>query len=56
MPKYQLDERLKIDREQDAPPEKVYMGLGWDEDSKTQRRHYRQLFSEELENNKDIFA
>lgn len=56
MPKYKLDERLKIDREIQMPPEKVYIGLGWDEDSNTNRRHYRQLFGEELENNKDIFA
>lgn len=35
MPRYQLDERLKIDRELASPPEKLYVGLGWDEDAKT---------------------
>lgn len=56
MPRYKLDERLRIDREVAAPPSAVYIGLGWDEDATTNRRHYRQLYGEELEKNKDIFA
>ena len=42
MPKYIKDERLKVDRETfPAPPEEVFIGLGWDEDSTTKRKHYR---------------
>jgi len=46
---------LKIDREVHIPPEKVYIGLGWDEDSTTKKKHYRKLLDAELEDNKDIF-
>jgi hypothetical protein len=30
--------------------------LGWDEDHRTGRKHYRQYFDEELEKVKDIFV
>ena len=33
MPKYKPDERLKVDREYDAPSKTLYIGLGWDETS-----------------------
>lgn len=55
MPKYKKDERLKVDREYDAPPKTMFIGLGWDEDATTQRRHYRQFFDDELENVTEIF-
>lgn len=55
MPIYQMDERLKIEREVNPPPSSLYMSLGWDEDSKTGRKHYRQIFNDELENDMDIF-
>lgn len=54
-PKYKKDERLNVDREYDIPPDKVFLGLGWDEDSTTHRRHYRQFHEDELENIEDIF-
>ena len=41
MPIYQMDKRLKIEREVNPPPSTLYMSLGWDEDSKTGRKHYR---------------
>lgn len=41
MPKYEQDKRLKVDREVNPPNEALYIGLGWDEDRTTQRRHYR---------------
>lgn len=28
----------------------MFIGLGWDEDSKTQRKHYRRFYPDELEN------
>lgn len=55
MPKYKLDERLKVDREVDPPPGAIYMGLGWDEDHNTKRKHYRQYYQDELENIPEIF-
>lgn len=41
MPKYKQDPRLKVDREVNPPPNAVYIGLGWDEDRNTHRKHYR---------------
>lgn len=35
MPTYETDKKLKIDREKDIPPPKMYMGLGWDENKDT---------------------
>ena len=55
MPTYKLDTRLKVDREQDPPSSKLYIGLGWDEDSTTKRKHYRQFYNDELENNPEVF-
>lgn len=48
-PKYKKDERLNVDREYDAPPATLFIGLGWDEDASTGRRHYRQFYDDELE-------
>lgn len=57
MPKYKLDKRLKVDREdmEFKPSVDTYIGLGWDEDATTQRKHYRQYYNDELENIKEIF-
>ena len=56
MPKYVLDERLKVDREVNPPPPaEVFMPLGWDEDRTTNRKHYRQYYNDELENIAEIF-
>ena len=55
MPQYKLDERLKVDREVNPPPSNLFIGLGWDEDRNTKRKHYRLYFNDELENNKEIF-
>lgn len=55
LPEYELDERLKVDRECKAVPENVYMGLGWDVDRETGRKHYRKFFTKELENVTEIF-
>jgi hypothetical protein len=29
--KYELDQRLKVDREVNPPPKELFIGLGWDE-------------------------
>lgn len=55
MPQYQLDKRLKVDREVNPPPDTLFIPLGWDEDKDTGRKHYRQYYNDELENNKEIF-
>jgi len=58
MPKYKLDARLKVYKEVDAPPSNLYIGLGWDEtkpDKGMGKKHYRQFYNDELENNRDIF-
>lgn len=56
MPQYKRDEVLCIDREFDCPPETLFMGLGWDEDSETKRRHYRRYYPDELENITEIMG
>ena len=49
MPKYQRDEILDVDKEYGKPPESAFIGLGWDVDSTTKRKHYRRFFADELE-------
>lgn len=53
--KYELDPRLKVNREVGAPPKELYIGLGWDEHAGQDRKHYRQYYADELENDKDVF-
>ena len=55
MPQYALDKRLNVMREVNPPSDKLFIGLGWDVDDKTKRKHYRQYYADELEFNKDIF-
>lgn len=55
MPRYKTDERLKVDRETNIPPKELFIGLGWDEDSTTKRKHYRHYYNCELEKVKEIF-
>ena len=54
MPKYKHDDVLDCDREHCKPPETLYIGLGWDEDATTERKHYRRFFPDELENVKEV--
>jgi hypothetical protein len=56
MPNYKRDARLKVDKEFNPPPDTLFIPLGWDEDATTKRKHYRQYYNDELENNKEIFA
>jgi len=48
-PKYKFDEKMHIDREVDPPPRQLFIGLGWDEDKDTGRKHYRRYYTKELE-------
>lgn len=54
-PQYKKCPRLKVDKEVNIPSSKLYIGLGWDEDATTLRRHYRKFYPDELENDKEIF-
>lgn len=54
-PVYKFDKRLQVEKEDLPPPEELYMGLGWDEDKDTKRKHYRLFYNDELENVKEIF-
>lgn len=56
MPQYAMDKRLKVMKEVNAPSDKLFMGLGWDEDDTTKRKHYRQYHADELEFKTDVFA
>ena len=47
---------LQIDRETERPPEELFIGLGWDEDQETKRKHYRRYYPEELENIEEIMG
>jgi len=55
MPKYAKDKRLQVYREINPPKDSLYIGLGWDKDQHTKRKHYRQYYNDELENIKEIF-
>ena len=54
MPQYERDTILECDREVHKPPESQYIGLGWDEDATTERKHYRRFYPDELENVKEV--
>jgi hypothetical protein len=54
-PQYKIDPRLKVDREFNMPDDKIYIGLGWDEDSTTKRKHYRKFINCELENCNEFY-
>lgn len=53
-PKYEHDETMMVDREVHKPPDAMFIGLGWDEDETTKRRHYRRFYPDELENVREI--
>jgi len=54
MPEYELDEKMCIDREIKVPSKDLFIGLGWDEDRETKRRHYRRYYPDELENVREV--
>lgn len=54
MPRYTVDERLKIHREIDHPPSSLFIGLGFNQVPEDNRKHYRRYFPDELENVKYI--
>ena len=44
-----------VDKEYGKPPESAFIGLGWDVDAQTKRKHYRRFFPDELENIRNQF-
>lgn len=54
MPRYTVDERLKISREIDPPPASLFIGLGFNQKPEDNKKHYRRYFPDELENVKEI--
>ena len=54
-PQYGWDDRLKVMREVRKPPASVYLELGYNEVDTDDRKHYRKIFDDELENDKEIF-
>ena len=56
MPQYERDTVLECDREIGKPPESQFIGLGWDEDATSKRKHYRRFHNDELENVKDVLG
>lgn len=53
-PSYSFDERLKIHREQAAPPKDVFIAVGYDPEHDSKQKHYRRFYEDELENIKDV--
>ena len=54
MPDYAFDERLQIDREINPPPPSLFIGLGFNQDPKEKKKHYRRYYPDELENVKEV--
>jgi len=56
MPEYKHDDELMIDREDEdkKPSDKLFVGLGWDEDATTKRKHYRRFYPNNLEDTKEV--
>ena len=44
-----MDERLKVLREVNFPPETLFLGLGFDLEPTSKTRHYRRFYPMELE-------
>ena len=44
-----MDERLKVEKEVNPPPETLFLGLGCDETPTSKTRHYRRFYPSELE-------
>lgn len=60
MARYKWDDRLKTFRETAIPPESLYVPIGFDgtvseQNPTNAQRHYRKFYTDELENNKQIF-
>lgn len=49
-PEYAYDERLKIHREINPPPESIYMPIGFNQTPEDEQKQYRRFYPDELEN------
>ena len=57
LPEYELDERLNVQREKRAPPNKLYEPLGWDrQPGESQEKHYRKYFNTPAEKCEEIMS
>lgn len=54
MPEYMHDDIMDCDRETNVPPADLFIGLGWDENKDSNRKHYRRFYPDELERVKKI--
>jgi hypothetical protein len=54
MPQYKHDDEMAIDREVDPPSDKIFLGMGWDENKDTNRKHYRRFYVGNLEDTKEV--
>ena len=54
LPKYEYDDRLKIEVEIEKPTDQRYWELGFDENPGDMRKHYRMYYEDELENIEEI--
>lgn len=53
-PEYAYDERLKINREVNAPPDSLFMAIGFNQTPEDDIKHYRRFYPDELENIDDM--
>lgn len=51
---YAMDDRLKVEKEVNPPPETLFLGLGYDETPTSKRKHYRRFYPQELEKVEEI--
>ena len=49
-----MDERLKVMKEVNFPPETLFVGLGWDETHEAKTKHYRRFYPKELEKVEEV--
>jgi len=53
---YQLDTRLNVHREIEAPPNTLFIGLGYDVEPEDKKKHYRRFYKQELELVKEVMS
>jgi len=55
-PEYAFDERLKIKREVNQPPESLFMAIGFNQTAEDDNKQYRRFYPDELENIDDMMG
>lgn len=54
MPKYEFNNAKKMHVETEIPPNKLYIGLGYNPTHESDSKHYRKFYEDELENVKSL--